>query len=177
MRVMNRFPACILTLLLAPFWVFASTSLIAGDARAVESKVELIESSAVDITTDRPLVLQFWASWCHSCAGIAEDIRTLVGSDRVAAHWAISTDAGYNDALRVAPEIHRWAGADVRVLHDQNGVWARKFSIETVPTVLLLDCHGRERTRILGHLNAEDRLALGNAIRTAATNAKRDCSS
>lgn len=105
------------------------------------------------------ILLQFWASWCHSCSGFMYDLDKIV-SDTNAPYFAIGTDDDIETAekyLSKHPLFKRYAS---RYWFDGEAKLKNFYNIEAVPTVLLIDALGDVVWRTSGHLNSEALLRL-----------------
>lgn len=126
------------------------------------------------VATDEPSevqLVQFWASWCHSCSGVTTDLTKLVADHPQTRYLAISTDAVAADAAGAAERMSGYAQGRAAVMHDSDGEWAELYEVVTVPTVLVLDAQGRELARFLGHLNATDLSGVATALQQAGAGA------
>lgn len=102
-----------------------------------------------------PVLLQFWASWCHSCGGLMWELDRLAAAHPQVPYLAVSIDADRRDAERAtAHPLH--AQHPDRYLHDGDGALARRLAVQVVPTLVVLDASGRERLRHVGHVNSTD---------------------
>jgi thiol-disulfide isomerase/thioredoxin len=102
-----------------------------------------------------PVLLQFWASWCHSCGGLMWELDRLAAAHPQVPYLAVSIDADRRDAERAtAHPLH--ARHPDRYLHDGDGALARRLAVQVVPTLVVLDASGRECLRHVGHVNSTD---------------------
>ena len=74
-------------------------------------------------------------------------------------YMAVNTDTKLATALDAQQMLHK-ANFGAPHLFDANGAWASRFSVLTVPTIVLLNADGQEIFRHFGHLNAATRLKL-----------------
>ncbi len=86
---------------------------------------------------NKPLMINFWGTWCPVCSQEASNIETLSKKYRV---LTIAVNSG-NDQ-----NIKTWLkekGVNYPVLNDQNSIWAKKFKISVYPTTFIYDSHGK----------------------------------
>lgn len=111
---------------------------------------------------DRPLLLQFWESWCRSCGPLMSDLDEIAARFPAVRYLVVSTDENPGDA-RLRLDAHPlFSQHPDRFFHDSSQQLATYFDVDTVPTVLVIGADGRERLRHSGHFNASElkRLAL-----------------
>ncbi|MGE4070864.1 MAG: TlpA family protein disulfide reductase [Lysobacterales bacterium] len=119
-------------------------------------------------------LVQFWASWCHSCSGVTTDLSKIVADYPQTRYLAISTDEVAANAAGAAERMSGYAQGRAAVMHDSGGEWAQRYQVVTVPTVLVLDAQGRELARFMGHLNATDLSGVAAALEQAGVDAQGD---
>ncbi len=157
--------------------VLASASLLtAVPSAAGESPAwfdaELLQSiTPMDDTSYDPrpgdgeiLLIQFWASWCHSCGSIMWDMDDLVGRYGHVKYIAVSLDDQASDAtdyIRRHPLYGKYRG---RYFTDDAKRLSSVLDVATVPTILLVDGDGRVLVRKQGHLNSDDLKDLSVAM-------------
>ena len=150
--------------------------LAAGPSLAGESPArfdaELLRSvTPIDAASYDPrpgdgelLLMQFWASWCHSCGSIMWDMDDLIGRFGNVKYVAVSLDEQVSDAadyIRQHPLYEKYRG---RYFADDAKTLSSLLEIATVPTILLVDNHGRILVRKQGHLNSDDLKDLSLAM-------------
>ena len=147
----------------------ASVSLLAAEpSPAGESPgwfdAELLRSATpVDDTSYDPrpvdgeiLLIQFWASWCHSCGSIMWDMDDLVSRYGHVKYIAVSLDDQATDATRYIRQHPLYKKYRGRYFIDSTKRIAGVLDVATVPTLLLVDSNGRILVRKHGHLNSAD---------------------
>ncbi len=117
---------------------------------------------------DGPVLLQFWASWCHSCGGLMWELDGLSAAHPQVPYFAVSIDDTLAEAARIKKHP-LYARHPDRYLHDHEGALARRLAIEVVPAIVLLDGAGHERLRHVGHVNSSDLLRLRRALTELST--------
>jgi thiol-disulfide isomerase/thioredoxin len=118
----------------------------------------------------KPMLLQFWASWCHSCSSIMFDLDELLVQYPNTDYLAISLDDERDDALRYIEKHALYKKYNNQYFIDSDKLLSTTLGIETVPTVILLDADGNEVVRRSGHLNGTDLLHLSTGMKWIAEN-------
>jgi len=116
---------------------------------------------------DETLLIQFWASWCHSCGSLMWDMDEIVSRNDGVRYVAVSIDDDV-DAARVYIRKHRlFEKYSDRYFVDSEKAFAASLDITTVPTILLVNSRGEVLVRKSGHLNAADFQEFARAMRHA----------
>jgi len=111
----------------------------AADAASITWYASIDEASAAARKANKPMLLDFWASWCASCRAMDADVF----SDESVASAA-------SNVLTVRIDI------------DRRGSIARRYRVDGVPTLLLTDSYGNELFRVAGALT---RTAMAQLLR------------
>ncbi len=105
--------------------------------------------------TGRPVLINFWASWCKPCRGEMSDIIAAYDAhkDQHLQVLAINlTDQEHlSDARRFVDELHR----PFPVLLDQNGKVRKSYALRGVPTSVFIDARGVVRLVNPGPITSE----------------------
>ncbi|MCJ8274812.1 MAG: TlpA family protein disulfide reductase [Psychrosphaera sp.] len=104
-------------------------------------------------------LLQFWASWCHSCAGFMYDLDQITAATQ-SPYFAISIDDKFIDAKNYLAKIPLYKKHTNRFWFDQQSKLKQSLNITTVPTVVIIDHQGMPIWRTSGHLNSDDLFKL-----------------
>lgn len=117
----------------------------------------------------KPLLLQFWASWCHSCSSIMFDLDALLQKYPGTDYLAVSVDDEPADALQYIEKHALYIKYNDRFFIDADKMLSTNLGVETIPTVILLDASGKEIVRRSGHLNSSDLLQLTVGMKSIQT--------
>jgi len=93
----------------------------------------------------RPLVLNFWASWCEPCRREFPWLRSLAHGDDVAV-LGVTFDDIASDSRRFAEDFD----ADWPLAMDPTGEIARMFGVRAIPQTIFVDRNGTIRSRVYG---------------------------
>jgi len=148
-------------LILAVIFFVVSTLLNHFRAPRLESdtlphiQATLIDGSRFDSDklAGRPLLINFWGTWCPVCAQEAPNI------DAVAAKYPVLTIAVNS---RGPAQIRDWMqerGLTYPVLNDPGGQWAARFKVDIYPTTFIYDGQGKLRFTETGYSTTAGLLA------------------
>jgi cytochrome c biogenesis protein CcmG/thiol:disulfide interchange protein DsbE len=106
--------------------------------------------SADVIAAGRPVLLNFFASWCMPCAQEAPLLRVL--KQQGVSVWGIA----YKDALAATSEFLRNGGDPYsRVARDEQGSAGNAFGLNGVPETFMVDTSGIVRWHWAGELSEQ----------------------
>jgi thiol-disulfide isomerase/thioredoxin len=100
----------------------------------------------------KPVLLWFWAPWCHICAGEAPDVLDV--ARRHAGKIGILGVAGLDDRDDMQPFVDRTRTGSVTHLADPKGEIWRRFKVTQQSTYVLLDAKGK--VTFTGVLSGDD---------------------
>ena len=107
-------------------------------------------SSADVIAANRPVLLNFFASWCMPCAQEAPVLR------RLKQHGVPVWGLAYKDAAAATTEFLQNGGDPYsRVARDEQGAAGNAFSLNGVPETFMIDASGIVRWHWAGGLSEE----------------------
>ncbi len=138
--------------ILAAVWMaLVATALLPSRGFGeVRWETDLARASAAARAANRPMLLEFWASWCAPCK--AMDAQVFA-------------DRGVADAItRVTP---------VRIDIDRDAHLTRQYEVEATPTLVLTDSYGRELFRHTGLLGVDAVLGLLSEVPGEVTEINR----
>lgn len=81
----------------------------------------------------KPLLIHFWATWCPTCKLEASNIQTLCEHYDV---LTIAVKSGTDESINAYLKEH---GFSFKVINDQEGILAGKFSVPAFPTTFIYD--------------------------------------
>lgn len=122
---------------------------------------------------DRPLLLQFWESWCRSCGQLMSDMDEVAARFPAVRYLVVSTDENPADARRRLDSHPLFSERPDRFFHDSSQQLATHFDVDTVPTVLVIGADGSERLRHSGHFNASELKRLVSLLAEFDSNSVR----
>lgn len=115
----------------------------------------LIDGSLFDTASlkDRPLLINFWGTWCPVCAQEAGNIDALSKKYRI---LTIAVNSGSN------AEIQDWMqqqDVGYPVLNDTGGQWAARFKVSIYPITFIYDSKGKLKFTETGYSTTAGLLA------------------
>lgn len=159
------------------FWAFLSIPSYAKTPDNINSLSSDFRLTRLNATREplsgetlkgKPLLLQFWASWCRSCSGVSQElvhiIETYTHAPKAKAMFlSVSIDESIETAMSTVK------GRDSKSLLDQSYIDSQqelqnKLQISSVPTILVVDRQGSIVMRKEGHLRAAEYLEIKQAL-------------
>ena len=101
----------------------------------------------------RPVVLNFWASWCVPCR---KEMPAFQAVYREVHARVAFVGVDHEDARTDALTFLRTTGVRYPIAFDPDGTTARDFGMFGVPTTVFIDARGRELERHTGQLSRAD---------------------
>jgi len=115
----------------------------------------LIDGAAFDtaMLKDKPLLINFWGTWCPVCTQEASNIETLSKKYTI---LTIAVNSGSNENIKA------WMNKRALtypVLNDSSGRWAAQFKVSIYPTTFIYGSKGQLRFTETGYSTTAGLLA------------------
>jgi cytochrome c biogenesis protein CcmG, thiol:disulfide interchange protein DsbE len=95
----------------------------------------------------RPVIVNFWASWCGPCKREAKHLAAL--SHRLGGR-AVLVGVDWNDGASGARGFIRHYGWTFPNLRDASGTVGNDYGLSGLPNTFVIDSHGRIAKRLIG---------------------------
>lgn len=93
----------------------------------------LIDESEFTLQNDKPILINFWATWCPVCKLEESSIEKISKDFQVI---TIATQSGSNSEIK---EYLKKNNLSFMVINDEEGTLAQKFNIKAYPTTFIYD--------------------------------------
>lgn len=102
----------------------------------------------------KPIVLNFWASWCSSCRMGMKALQNAYDRYGDEVHFLmVNMTDGARETIATASECIEQEGYTFPVYYDTTGTAALFYSVYSLPTTYFIDENGHYFTRAIGALN------------------------
>jgi len=108
------------------------------------------ERVALDDFRGRPVLLNFWATWCGPCKAEIPELNEFAASRPDIAVLGVAVDSG---TLPVLAKAQTDLGIEYPVIRGNAGV-QRNYGVKSVPTTFLVDADGVIRESHVGPVSA-----------------------
>jgi thiol-disulfide isomerase/thioredoxin len=116
----------------------AATNLAAPDSQLQNMKGTNVSLS--HFTEEKPVLLYFWATWCHYCQATRPEVIKVQKANPDLAILAINVGSG--DSLTKVQRYEEANPAPFTVLYDPDSKVTRSYKVEGIPHFVLLDKTG-----------------------------------
>ncbi|MBP2001275.1 thiol-disulfide isomerase/thioredoxin [Paenibacillus shirakamiensis] len=128
---------------------------IGSDAPSFSLQALNGQTYSIGGSRDKPMLLNFWASWCGPCQEEAPDLVRL--SDKYKQNLDVySVNVTMYDKLKDAKEFVDKYKYTFPVLLDEKAEAYQQYNGVAFPTNILIDRHGKIQDVIIGTLTAKD---------------------
>ena len=103
----------------------------------------------------KPLVLNFWASWCGPCQGEMPDFHAAWEELGGEVQFLMVNMTGGRETLESASTFIEEQGYTFPVLYDTDGAAAAAYSVYSLPTTYFIDADGNAIARATGAIDAD----------------------
>lgn len=138
-------------LYVARHWNSISRVTTAPGSEAPDFTLPTLDGKALHLAAERghPVVLVFWASWCHPCRaelpGVERVAAQLRGASQKTRIYAVNIEQNRAAAARAAQEL----GLTLPIALD-DGRAADAYRVATIPQTVLIDAEGKVRAVLRG---------------------------
>jgi len=108
-------------------------------------EVNLIDGSEFKVSTGKPLLIHFWATWCPTCKLEATNIERVSKSYEV---LTVAVNSGSDGDIQTYMKENKLS---FRVLNDAKGIWAKKFKVQAYPTSFIYDANATLKFTEVGY--------------------------
>lgn len=104
-----------------------------------------IAGEEVSLTSDRPVLVHFWATWCGVCQAEEDNVDAVSEGHRVI---SVASQSGSPAAVAAYVRAH---GLSFPVINDPTGAIAHRWGVHAFPTSFVIDPDGAIRHVEVGY--------------------------
>jgi len=98
----------------------------------------------------RPLLVNFWASWCGPCRAEMPALEKVSQRYREQGFLVLGVNATNQDDAKAASAFAQQLGLSFPILFDQDGSASRLYQVRSLPSSFLIDADGVIQDVIIG---------------------------
>ena len=116
-------------------------------------ELDALSGSPVSLASlrGRPLLLNFWASWCEPCRAEMPSLELLESRHASAGLKVLAINFRETDGT--VKRFVEQTGLSLTVLRDRDGGVARDYGVKIYPTTIAVDRAGRARFTVTGEID------------------------
>jgi cytochrome c biogenesis protein CcmG, thiol:disulfide interchange protein DsbE len=134
-----------------------SAPLVAGDGAREGDRIRLADLRG------KPVVLDFWASWCGPCRRSIPSLNDIHLRQRSSGVHIIGVNVDSGMPARQISALARSFGATFPSVTDETGSIQRAYQVQSLPTTVVIDAQGVVRHL---HVGVPDEEGLEREIRS-----------
>ena len=115
--------------------IVANGEALGGDAGSAAETVELSSLRG------RPVVLDFWATWCGPCQAEAPIVNAIAQRYKDKGRAVIGVNTSDEEGL--AERFVRKKGLGFPIVYDENNAIARQYGVSNLPTLIVVSKTGK----------------------------------
>ena len=132
-KYFKEFIIFIITLTLVMNIISYYNSLDLNKDKLTINNFKLLDDSNYIVSTDKPLLIHFWASWCPTCKFESSNIEKISQNYEVI---TIAVQSGTNEEVKKYLDEHNLT---FKVVNDEDGFFSQKFNIKAYPSTFIYD--------------------------------------
>jgi len=118
-----------------------------------QQSFKLIDGTEYRPQKGKPLLIHFWATWCHVCSMEAKNIEF------VSKRYEVLTIASQSESIENIKAQMQKEGVNFRVVSDLDGSLARAFKVTAFPTDFIYGSNGKLYSTDVGYTTTTGLLA------------------